>query len=63
MPLWLIKYLIALAFFPALLAGVALLFLAATWMQVEDRRREEEHGKSEHNGRRRTRRGRYQATR
>lgn len=36
MPVWLIKTLIALAFFPALLVGLALLFLAATWMQVNE---------------------------
>lgn len=36
MPVWLIKYLIGLAFFPAILFGLALLFLAATWMQVNE---------------------------
>jgi hypothetical protein len=36
MPLWLVKTLIGLAFFPALVVGVALLFLAATWMQVKE---------------------------
>jgi hypothetical protein len=45
MPLWLVKYLIALAFFPGLLVGLALLFLAATWMQVMHE--EEEDGKAE----------------
>ena len=36
MPVWLIKYLIGLAFFPGLLAGLCLLFLAATWRQVNE---------------------------
>lgn len=34
MPLWLVKTLIGLAFFPAILVGLCLLFLAATWMQT-----------------------------
>lgn len=41
MPVWLIKYLIGLAFFPGLLAGLALLFLAATWMQVNEEETED----------------------
>lgn len=46
MPVWLIKSLIALVFFPALMVGVGLLFLAATWMQVNDEK-EEEDGEAE----------------
>lgn len=42
MPLWLIKSLIGLAFFPPLLAGLCLLFLAATWMQVREEETSEE---------------------
>jgi len=41
MPVWLIKYLIGLAFFPGLLAGLCLLFLAATWMQTMDKEEED----------------------
>ena len=43
MPLWLIKYLIGLAFFPPLLAGLCLLFLVATWMQVQEEEEESDH--------------------
>ena len=50
MPLWLIKSLIALAFFPSILLGLAFLFLAATYMQVMDEE-EKEHGKPECDGR------------
>ena len=42
MPVWLIKYLIGLAFFPGLLVGLCLLFLAATWMQTMDEEGEED---------------------
>ena len=36
MPVWLIKTLIGLAFFPGLLVGLALLFLAVAYMQAMD---------------------------
>lgn len=42
MPVWLIKTLIGLAFLPGLLVGTALLFLAATYMQVMDAEAEED---------------------
>lgn len=62
MPVWLIKTLIGLAFFPALLVGIAFLFLAATYMQVMAEREEEKHDSNRNRGRR-VRRGRYQAAR
>lgn len=62
MPVWLIKYLIGLAFFPALLVGIAFLFLAATYMQVTAEREEEKRDTNHYRGRR-VRRGRYQANR
>ena len=45
MPTWLIQTLIGLAFFPGLLAGLCLLFLAGTWMQVM-RKEGEENGET-----------------
>lgn len=47
MPLWLVEYLIALAFFPALLFGLCLLFLAATWHQVKDREEEDRYANAQ----------------
>lgn len=41
MPLWLIKSLIALAFFPGLLVGVGLLVLGAAYLQTKE---EQENG-------------------
>ena len=42
MPLWLIKTLIGMAFLPALLVGVCLLFLLITYFQVVEEAEEDE---------------------
>lgn len=54
MPVWLIKTLIVLVFGPPMVAGIALLTLGGTYMQVMDKREEEANEHPKHYRRRRT---------